>query len=220
MAEEGERTRRRCARSCAGEVQGVGFRDATVQRARELGVMGWVRNGEDGSVLVHAEGPEPAVEELVGVPARGAAGRARSPRSRPSRSRSRATSSSRSAASAPAPSSSRSTPPPPTTSTCASRSTGRCAPGRSRRAPRWTPPSSASPCRSRTTRSPTTTSRARSASGGVIVWDRGTLRAGRPGRLAARRSSAATPSSSSTARSCAAASPCSAPAPARSPSGC
>ncbi len=48
-----------------GEVQGVGFRDATVQRARRLGVMGWVRNGEDGEALVHAEGPEPAVEELV-----------------------------------------------------------------------------------------------------------------------------------------------------------
>jgi DNA ligase D-like protein (predicted 3'-phosphoesterase) len=27
--------------------------------------MGWVRNGEDGSVLVHAEGPEAPVEELV-----------------------------------------------------------------------------------------------------------------------------------------------------------
>lgn len=48
-----------------GEVQGVGYRDATVRRARRLGVMGWVRNDEDGGVLVHAEGPEPAVEELV-----------------------------------------------------------------------------------------------------------------------------------------------------------
>jgi DNA ligase D-like protein (predicted 3'-phosphoesterase) len=48
-----------------GVVQGVGFRDATARRARKLGAMGWVRNGEDGSVLVHAEGPEPAVEELV-----------------------------------------------------------------------------------------------------------------------------------------------------------
>jgi DNA ligase D-like protein (predicted 3'-phosphoesterase) len=48
-----------------GAVQGVGFRDATVRRARRLGVTGWVRNGEDGSVLVHAEGPEAAVEELV-----------------------------------------------------------------------------------------------------------------------------------------------------------
>ena len=48
-----------------GEVQGVGYRDATLRRARELGVMGWVRNGGDGDVLVHAEGPGPAVEELA-----------------------------------------------------------------------------------------------------------------------------------------------------------
>jgi DNA ligase D-like protein (predicted 3'-phosphoesterase) len=48
-----------------GEVQGIGYRDATQRRARRLGTMGWVRNGEDGSVLVHAEGPKPAVEELV-----------------------------------------------------------------------------------------------------------------------------------------------------------
>jgi DNA ligase D-like protein (predicted 3'-phosphoesterase) len=48
-----------------GEVQGVGFRDATVRRARESGVLGWVRNGEDGTVQVHAEGPEAAVAELL-----------------------------------------------------------------------------------------------------------------------------------------------------------
>jgi DNA ligase D-like protein (predicted 3'-phosphoesterase) len=48
-----------------GEVQGVGFRDATVGRARALGVLGWVRNGEDGTAQVHAEGPQPAVEELL-----------------------------------------------------------------------------------------------------------------------------------------------------------
>lgn len=48
-----------------GQVQGVGFREATVRRAHGLGVMGWVRNAEDGAVLVHAEGPEPAVGELV-----------------------------------------------------------------------------------------------------------------------------------------------------------
>jgi DNA ligase D-like protein (predicted 3'-phosphoesterase) len=48
-----------------GEVQGVGYRDAAQRRARELGVMGWVRNGEDGDVLVHAEGSEAAVEEMV-----------------------------------------------------------------------------------------------------------------------------------------------------------
>jgi DNA ligase D-like protein (predicted 3'-phosphoesterase) len=48
-----------------GTVQGVGFRDAAVHLARRLGVMGWMRNGEEGEVLVHAEGPEAAVEELV-----------------------------------------------------------------------------------------------------------------------------------------------------------
>src|ERR1700710_687230 len=48
-----------------GAVQGVGFRDATLSRARELGVLGWVRNGEEDEVLVHAEGPEPAVESLL-----------------------------------------------------------------------------------------------------------------------------------------------------------
>jgi DNA ligase D-like protein (predicted 3'-phosphoesterase) len=48
-----------------GAVQDVGFRDATVSHARQLGVRGWVRHGEDGTVQVHAEGPEPAVDELV-----------------------------------------------------------------------------------------------------------------------------------------------------------
>ena len=47
-----------------GRVQAVGFREATVARAGELGVLGWVRNGEDGSVLVHAEGEPEAVEAL------------------------------------------------------------------------------------------------------------------------------------------------------------
>ncbi len=49
-----------------GSVQGVGFREATRHRALELGVMGWVRNAEDGTLLVHAEGSERAVEGLVG----------------------------------------------------------------------------------------------------------------------------------------------------------
>ncbi|HXS33377.1 MAG TPA: DNA polymerase ligase N-terminal domain-containing protein [Solirubrobacterales bacterium] len=48
-----------------GQVQGVGFRDATVSLARRLGVMGWVRNGEDDELLVHAEGAETAVDELL-----------------------------------------------------------------------------------------------------------------------------------------------------------
>ncbi len=48
-----------------GRVQDVGYRDATLRHARDAGVMGWVRNGGDGGVLVHAEGPEDAVEELI-----------------------------------------------------------------------------------------------------------------------------------------------------------
>ena len=48
-----------------GRVQGVGYRYATVRQARRLGALGWVRNEGDGSVLVHAEGPEEAVEDLL-----------------------------------------------------------------------------------------------------------------------------------------------------------
>jgi DNA ligase D-like protein (predicted 3'-phosphoesterase) len=53
-----------------GAVQGVGFRAATVERGRALGVLGWVRHpppaDDDGAtVLVHAEGPADAVDQLV-----------------------------------------------------------------------------------------------------------------------------------------------------------
>ncbi|HET8815071.1 MAG TPA: DNA polymerase ligase N-terminal domain-containing protein [Solirubrobacterales bacterium] len=48
-----------------GRVQGIGFREATLRRARRIGVFGWVRNADDGTVVVHAEGPEPAVADLA-----------------------------------------------------------------------------------------------------------------------------------------------------------
>jgi DNA ligase D-like protein (predicted 3'-phosphoesterase) len=61
----------------SGRVQGVGFREATVRRAEELGVLGWVRNDPaDGTVRVHAEGTAAAVDGLVeflGAGPRGAA---------------------------------------------------------------------------------------------------------------------------------------------------
>ncbi len=44
-----------------GTVRDVGFRDAAVARAGELGVMGWVRALDDGSIGVHAEGDAEAV---------------------------------------------------------------------------------------------------------------------------------------------------------------
>ena len=48
-----------------GTVQGVGFREAARHCAQELGLLGWVRNAEDGTVAVHAEGPTLAVEALI-----------------------------------------------------------------------------------------------------------------------------------------------------------
>jgi DNA ligase D-like protein (predicted 3'-phosphoesterase) len=48
-----------------GNVQGVFFRDTTMRRASDLGLFGWVRNADDGTVLVHAEGSESALRELT-----------------------------------------------------------------------------------------------------------------------------------------------------------
>ena len=48
-----------------GQVQRVGFRYTTVERAHELGVFGWVRNEDDGTVVVQAEGPAEAVDALA-----------------------------------------------------------------------------------------------------------------------------------------------------------
>ena len=47
-----------------GRVQGVAFRHHTVQRARGLGLVGWVRNESDGSVRLVAEGERGALETL------------------------------------------------------------------------------------------------------------------------------------------------------------
>lgn len=48
-----------------GGVQGVYFRASTVDRARALGIRGWVRNCADGSVEVVASGSDEALAELV-----------------------------------------------------------------------------------------------------------------------------------------------------------
>lgn len=47
-----------------GRVQGVGFRAATLEQARRIGLRGWVRNCLDESVEVVAEGDEPALRRL------------------------------------------------------------------------------------------------------------------------------------------------------------
>ncbi|WP_409307171.1 acylphosphatase [Pectobacterium sp. B1J-3] len=48
-----------------GLVQGVGFRYSTQRRAIELGLRGYVRNHDDGSVEIIACGGQLDVEQLV-----------------------------------------------------------------------------------------------------------------------------------------------------------
>ncbi len=48
-----------------GLVQGVGFRYSTQDKARRLGVKGYVRNMPDGCVEVFAEGEKESIEDLL-----------------------------------------------------------------------------------------------------------------------------------------------------------
>ena len=48
-----------------GRVQGVGFRDAAVQAAFEVGVTGWVRNRYDGTVEAFVQGAPDAVDRYL-----------------------------------------------------------------------------------------------------------------------------------------------------------
>lgn len=56
-----------CARRVrvTGRVQGVFFRAWTRGQAGELGVAGWIRNDDDGSVEAHLEGERGPVEMLI-----------------------------------------------------------------------------------------------------------------------------------------------------------
>lgn len=49
----------------SGEVQGVCFRSAAKDKARSLGVKGWVRNLSDGRVEIIAEGEENKVKKFI-----------------------------------------------------------------------------------------------------------------------------------------------------------
>lgn len=47
-----------------GQVQGVFFRQSTLQKAKELGIKGWVKNEPDGSVLAEIEGFQLEILEM------------------------------------------------------------------------------------------------------------------------------------------------------------
>lgn len=48
-----------------GRVQGVGFRFWTRVQAQRLGLSGWVRNQDDGSVKALITGPDPAISAML-----------------------------------------------------------------------------------------------------------------------------------------------------------
>lgn len=71
-ASSGEKTRAHL--KIRGRVQGVYYRASMVQEAQSLGVTGWVRNCDDGSVEAVAQGARADVEALIGWSYRGPAG--------------------------------------------------------------------------------------------------------------------------------------------------
>jgi acylphosphatase len=63
-----------CRATVSGRVQGVWFRASTREEARRLGVEGWVRNLEDGSVEVFMQGEDSKVDRLLAWSHHGPAG--------------------------------------------------------------------------------------------------------------------------------------------------
>ena len=56
---------RRVRAIVSGRVQGVCYRASTVDEARRLGLVGWVKNRFDGTVELEAEGPTDKVDALL-----------------------------------------------------------------------------------------------------------------------------------------------------------
>lgn len=54
-----------CRLRIFGRVQGVGYRDWTIQHARRLGLTGWVRNLSDGTVEGVVQGARASVEIMI-----------------------------------------------------------------------------------------------------------------------------------------------------------
>lgn len=49
----------------SGRVQGVWFRQSTLNKARDLAVAGWVRNNPDGTVEALIEGNPERIQEMI-----------------------------------------------------------------------------------------------------------------------------------------------------------
>ncbi|MFB9378147.1 acylphosphatase [Kineococcus gynurae] len=65
MEERASQETQRVTAWVSGDVQGVGFRWWTKAQALELGLAGSATNRDDGRVEVVAEGPRPALLELL-----------------------------------------------------------------------------------------------------------------------------------------------------------
>lgn len=48
-----------------GQVQGVGYRYFAMKTAQQASIVGWVKNREDGSVELIAQGEESAIEQFA-----------------------------------------------------------------------------------------------------------------------------------------------------------
>ncbi|MGC9603491.1 MAG: acylphosphatase [Minisyncoccia bacterium] len=56
-----------------GRVQNVGFRRLSIEKARELGITGFIRNEPGGIVFLEAEGKEKALQDFLSWCRRGPA---------------------------------------------------------------------------------------------------------------------------------------------------
>lgn len=56
---------RRVHLTASGRVQGVFFRASARDEASRLGLTGWVRNAEDGTVEAEVQGEDPAVDSFA-----------------------------------------------------------------------------------------------------------------------------------------------------------
>jgi acylphosphatase len=64
MIQHDDNSEKRIGLRISGRVQGVGYRWFVVSQAKRLSVRGWVRNAEDGSVELEAEGSTESIAEF------------------------------------------------------------------------------------------------------------------------------------------------------------